>query len=63
MDNVEGLETITMSPGMHQMMIQGPPGTEPQMLQVLSIKDANALTKAMSQMHEVVKHEEGTIIE
>lgn len=62
MDNVDGMETITMSPGMHQMMIQGPPGTEPQMLQVLSIKDANALTKAMSQMHEV-KHEEGTIIE
>lgn len=62
MENVDGLETITMSPGMHQMMIQGPPGTEPQMLQVLSIKDANALTKAMNQMHEV-KHEEGTIIE
>lgn len=62
MDNVDGLETITMSPGMHQMMIQGPPGTEPQVLQVLSIKDASALSKAMSVMQEV-KHEEGTIIE
>lgn len=68
MDNVEGLETITMSPGMHQMMIQGAPGTEPQMLQVLSIKDANALTKAMNgngggNIVHTVKHEEGTIIE
>lgn len=62
MDNGDGMETITMSPGMHQMMIQGPPGTEPQVLQVLSIKDANALTKAMAAMNDV-KHEEGTIIE
>lgn len=62
MDNGDGMETITVSPGMHQMMIQGPPGTEPQVLQVLSIKDANALTKAMAAMNDV-KHEEGTIIE
>lgn len=37
------METITVSPGMHQMMIQG----EPQVLQVLSLKDAQMLTKAM----------------
>lgn len=38
-----GMETITVSPGMHQMMIQG----EPQVLQVLSLKDAQMLSKAM----------------
>lgn len=37
------METITVSPGMHQMMIQG----EPQVLQVLSLKDAQMLSKAM----------------
>lgn len=41
------METITVSPGMHQMMIQG----EPQVLQVLSLKDATALTKAMNAMN------------
>lgn len=61
-DNGDGLETITMSPGMHQMMIQGPPGTEPQVLQVLSLKDATVLTKAMSAID--VKNEDGaTLIE
>lgn len=60
-ENGDGLETITVSPGMHQMMIQGPPGTEPQVLQVLSLKDATALTKAM--MISDVKHEEVTMIE
>lgn len=48
-----------MSPGMHQMMIQGPPGTEPQVLQVLSLKDATALTKAMAAISDV-KNEDGT---
>lgn len=43
MDNGDGMETITVSPGMHQMMIQG----EPQVLQVLSLKDAQMLSKAM----------------
>lgn len=42
-ENGDGMETITVSPGMHQMMIQG----EPQVLQVLSLKDAAMLTKAM----------------
>lgn len=45
---------------MHQMMIQGPPGTEPQVLQVLSLKDATALSKAMAAID--VKHEDGTTI-
>lgn len=60
-ENGDGYETISMSPGMHQMMIQGPPGTEPQMVQVLSLKDATALTKAMATISEV-KHEGGTTI-
>lgn len=64
MENGDGMETITVSPGMHQMMIQGPPGTEPQVLQVISLKDATALTKAMAAMNDV-KTEDGetTIIE
>ncbi|KAG4079185.1 hypothetical protein HA402_015841 [Bradysia odoriphaga] len=60
-ENGDGLETITMSPGMHQMMIQGPPGTEPQVLQVLSLKDATVLTKAMAAMQDI-KTEDGTTI-
>lgn len=62
MENGDHLETITVSPGMHQMMIQGPPGSEPQVLQVLSIKDATALTKAMEAITNNVKSEE-TMIE
>lgn len=58
-ENGDGLETITVSPGMHQMMIQGPPGTEPQVLQVLSLKDATVLSKAMAAMSDV-KNEDGT---
>lgn len=49
-----------MSPGMHQMMIQGPPGTEPQVVQVLSLKDAAAFTKCIG---IDVKNEGTTIIE
>ncbi|GAB0089760.1 DNA-binding protein Ewg [Sergentomyia squamirostris] len=53
-ENGEGMETITVSPGMHQMLqIQGAPGTEPQVLQVLSLKDATVLTKAMAAITEV----------
>lgn len=59
-DNSDGLETITMSPSMHQMMIQGPPGTEPQVVQVLSLKDAAALTKVISGID--IKNEDGTTI-
>ncbi|XP_055909509.1 DNA-binding protein Ewg isoform X6 [Eupeodes corollae] len=46
-ENGDHMETITVSPGMHQMMIQGAPGTEPQVLQVVSLKDATLLSKAM----------------
>lgn len=49
MDASDGMETITVSPG---MMIQGAPGTETQVLQVLSLKDATALTKAINAMNE-----------
>lgn len=42
------------------MMIQGPPGTEPQVVQVLSLKDAAALSKVISGME--VKSEDGTTI-
>ncbi|XP_031616893.1 DNA-binding protein Ewg isoform X3 [Contarinia nasturtii] len=59
-DNGDGLETITVSPGMHQMMIQGPPGTEPQVVQVLSLKDAAAFTKVIQGID--VKNEGGTTI-
>ncbi|XP_019526117.1 DNA-binding protein Ewg isoform X4 [Aedes albopictus] len=52
-ENGETMETITVGPGMHQMMIQGPPGSEPQVLQVLSLKDASVLTKAMAAIGEV----------
>lgn len=58
MENGDGMETITVSPGMHQMMIQGAPGTEPQILQVLSIKDASMLTKAMAAITEVKDEDE-----
>lgn len=46
------METITVPNGMHQMMIHGSNG-EPQVLQVLSLKDASTLTKAMAAMNEV----------
>lgn len=47
------METVTIGPGMHQMMIQGSNGGEPQVLQVISLKDANALTKAMAAIHDI----------
>ncbi|XP_055614418.1 DNA-binding protein Ewg isoform X1 [Uranotaenia lowii] len=61
-ENSETMETITVGPGMHQMMIQGAPGTEPQVLQVLSLKDASVLTKAMAAIGEA-KGDETTIID
>ncbi|XP_022115705.1 DNA-binding protein P3A2 isoform X2 [Pieris rapae] len=45
--NGEGLETISMGGGVAQVMLQG--GEGGQVLQVLSLKDATALTKAMQQ--------------
>lgn len=56
------METITVGSGMHQMMIQGAPGTDPQVLQVISLKDASVLTKAMASIGELNK-DDGTIIE
>uniref|UniRef100_A0A336MD93 CSON015445 protein n=1 Tax=Culicoides sonorensis TaxID=179676 RepID=A0A336MD93_CULSO len=59
-ENGDGqLETITVPNGMHQMMIQGANG-EHQVLQVLSLKDATSLTKAMAAMSEV-KSDDHTI--
>ncbi|XP_060803673.1 DNA-binding protein Ewg isoform X1 [Amyelois transitella] len=46
--NGETLEAISMGGGVAQVMLQG--GGEAQVLQVLSLKDANALTKAMQQV-------------
>lgn len=46
------METITVPNGMHQMMIQTSNG-EQQVLQVLSIKDASALSKAVAAIQEI----------
>ncbi|XP_032594632.1 DNA-binding protein Ewg isoform X6 [Drosophila grimshawi] len=61
-ENGDQLETITMSPGMHQMMIQGGPGQEPQLVQVVSLKDATLLTKAMEAINSGNVKAEDTII-
>lgn len=60
--NGEPMDTISMGPGMTQMMIQGPAGTEPQVLQVLSLKDATALTKAMQAMGDVKAEQAESIL-
>lgn len=60
--NGEPMETISMGPGMTQMMIQGPAGTEPQVLQVLSLKDATVLTKAMAAIGDVKAEQSETIV-
>ena len=60
--NGEPMETISMAPGMTQMMIQGPAGTEPQVLQVLSLKDATVLTKAMAAIGDVKAEQSETIV-
>ncbi|XP_043659348.1 DNA-binding protein Ewg-like [Drosophila teissieri] len=61
-ENGDQLETITMSPGMHQMMIQGGPGQEPQLVQVVSLKDATLLSKAMEAINSGNVKSEDTII-
>ena len=43
--NGEGMETISMGGGVAQVMLQG--GGEAQVLQVLSLKEATVLSKAM----------------
>ncbi|EDW65884.2 ewg [Drosophila virilis] len=61
-ENGDQLETITVSPGMHQMMIQGGPGQEPQLVQVVSLKDATLLSKAMEAINSGNVKAEDTII-
>jgi nuclear respiratory factor 1 len=63
------METITVNSngnvvgngGGQMIMIQQGPGSEPQVMQILSLKDAQLLTKAMASMHEIKN--EDTIIE
>lgn len=60
----ENMETLTVTPGSlttHSMMIQSSGNDAPQVLQVLSLKDATVLTKAMASIGSEVKTEE-TII-
>lgn len=49
------METLTVSGGLttHSMMVQGTGSDGPQIVQVLSLKDATALSKAMSGMADV----------
>lgn len=61
-ENGDQLETINLSPGMHQMMIQGGPGQEPQLVQVVSLKDATLLSKAMEAINSGNVKAEDTII-
>lgn len=54
------METLTVTPGgltAHSMMIQGSGGEPPQVLQVLSLKDAAVLTKAMQGITDVKTEE------
>lgn len=56
----ENMETLTVTPGgltTHSMMIQGSGNDPPQVLQVLSLKDATVLTKAMASMADVKTEE------
>lgn len=45
--NGETLEALSMGGGVAQVMLQGVQGGDAQVLQVLSLKDATVLTKAM----------------
>ncbi|XP_017782855.1 PREDICTED: DNA-binding protein P3A2 isoform X2 [Nicrophorus vespilloides] len=61
----DGMETLTVTPGgltTHSMMIQSTGEGGPQVLQVLSLKDATVLTKAMASIADV-KTEETIISE
>lgn len=54
------METLTVTPGgltTHSMMIQSSGGDAPQVLQVLSLKDATVLTKAMQGITDVKTEE------
>ncbi|XP_030756128.1 DNA-binding protein Ewg-like isoform X4 [Sitophilus oryzae] len=64
-NNGDNIETLTVTPSginTHTMMIQGSGGEAPQVLQVLSLKDATVLTKAMQGITDV-KTEETIISE
>lgn len=64
-NNGDSMETLTVTPSglnTHTMMIQGSGGDAPQVLQVLSLKDATVLTKAMQGITDV-KTEETIISE
>lgn len=54
------METLTVTPGgltTHSMMIQSSGNDQPQVLQVLSLKDATVLTKAMAGIADVKTEE------
>ncbi|CAH2007883.1 unnamed protein product [Acanthoscelides obtectus] len=56
----DGMETLTVTPSgitTHSMMIQGSGNDGPQVLQVLSLKDATVLTKAMQGIADVKTEE------
>ncbi|XP_050519585.1 DNA-binding protein P3A2 isoform X6 [Diabrotica virgifera virgifera] len=56
----DNMDTLTVTPNgitTHSMMIQGSAGEAPQVLQVLSLKDATVLTKAMQGLADVKTEE------
>lgn len=56
----DSMDTLTVTPSgitTHSMMIQGSGGEAPQVLQVLSLKDATVLTKAMQGIADVKTEE------
>lgn len=57
-NGTDNIETLAVTPGItHQMMIQGSGNDPPQVLQVLSLKDATVLTKAMASISDVKSEE------
>ncbi|XP_050314062.1 DNA-binding protein Ewg isoform X2 [Anthonomus grandis grandis] len=59
-NNGDSMETLTVTPSSlntHTMMIQGSGGDGPQVLQVLSLKEATVLTKAMQGITDVKTEE------
>lgn len=53
------METLSVTPGIttHQIMMQGTGNEGPQVVQVLSLKDATVLTKAMQGIADVKTEE------
>lgn len=58
-NNGDSMETLSVTPGIttHSMMIQGSGNEGPQVVQVLSLKDATVLTKAMQGIADVKTEE------